>query len=106
MTRLYSDDLRARVAAAVLGGQTCRAAAALFDVSMSAAASWSARLRAEGGADAKPMSGARRAMLAGERDWLLERITSARSAATSAAISRRSASGVRRQTHSGRTSSA
>jgi len=55
MTRPYSDDLRARVAAAVVGGQTCRAAAALFGVSVSAAAKWSARLRAEGSADAKPM---------------------------------------------------
>ena len=74
MTRPYSDDLRARVAAAVMAGQTCREAAALFSVSVSAAAKWSARLRAEGSADAKPMGGARRAVLAGERDWLLERI--------------------------------
>lgn len=77
MTRPYSDDLRARVAAAVVGGQTCRAAAALFGVSVSAAAKWSARLRAEGSADAKPMGGARRAVLAGERAWLLERIAAA-----------------------------
>jgi len=74
MTRPYSDDLRARVAAAVVAGQTCRGAAALFNVSVSAAAKWSARLRAEGSAGAKPMGGARRAVLAGERDWLLERI--------------------------------
>ena len=73
MARAYPDDLRARVAAAVVGGQTCRAAAALFDVSVSAAAKWPARLRAKGSAGAKPM-GARRAVLAGERDWLLERI--------------------------------
>ena len=74
MTRPYSDDLRSRAAAAVLGGQTCRAAAARFGVSASAAAKWSARLRAEGSAGSKPMGGARRAALAGERDWLLERI--------------------------------
>lgn len=37
MTRPYPDDLRARVAAAVTAGQTCRAAAALFGVSVSAA---------------------------------------------------------------------
>ena len=66
MTRPYSDDLRARVAAAVVGGQTCRAAAALFDVSVSAVAKWSARRRAEGSAGSKPMGGARRAVLAGE----------------------------------------
>jgi len=74
MTRPYSDDLRARVAAAVVGGQTCRAASALFGVSVSAAAKWSARLRAEGSAGSKPMGGTRRAVLAGERAWLLERI--------------------------------
>ena len=74
MTRPYSDDLRARVAAAVVSGQTCRAVAALFGVSVSAAAKWSARLRAKGSADAKPMGGSRRAVLAGERDWLLERM--------------------------------
>jgi len=74
MTRPYSDDLRARVAAAVVSGQTCRTAAGLFGVSIAAAAKWSARLRAEGSAAAKPMGGARRAVLAGERAWLLERI--------------------------------
>ncbi len=42
MTRPYSGDLRARVAAAVVGGQTCLAVAALFDVSISSAAKWSA----------------------------------------------------------------
>lgn len=57
MIRPYSGDLRARVVAAVLGGQTCRAAAALFDVSVSAAAKWSARLREEGSAGAKPVGG-------------------------------------------------
>ena len=74
MTRPYSDDLRARVAAAVVGGQTCRGVATLFGVSVSAAAKWSARLRTDGSAAAKPMGGARRAVLAGERAWLLERI--------------------------------
>jgi len=77
MTRPYSDDLRARVATGVVGGQTCRAAAALFGVSVSAAAKWSARLRAEGSAAAKPMGGARRAVLVGEQAWLLERIAAA-----------------------------
>ncbi|HEY0203777.1 MAG TPA: IS630 family transposase, partial [Acetobacteraceae bacterium] len=58
-----------------MAGQTCRAAAAvLFDVSVSAAAKWSARLRAEGSAGAKPVGGARQAVLPGERGWLLERI--------------------------------
>lgn len=74
MTRPYSDDLRSRVAAAVVGGRTVRAVAALFGISASAAAKWSARLRAEGSPAARPMGGARRAVLAGERDWLLARV--------------------------------
>ena len=74
MARPYSDDLRARVAASVLGGRTCLATAALFGVSVASVAKWSRRLRLEGSAAAKPMGGARRAALAGERDWLLARI--------------------------------
>jgi transposase len=75
MTRPYSDDLRARVASSVLNGRTCVATAALFGVSVASAAKWSARLRVEGTAAAKPMGGARRAVLANEREWLLARIT-------------------------------
>jgi len=39
---------------------------------------WSQRLRATGSAAAKPMGGVRRAVLAGERDWLLARIAERR----------------------------
>lgn len=74
MTRPYSGDLRSRVAASVLGGRTCRATAELFGVSVASAAKWSRRLRVEGSAAARPMGGARRAVLTGERDWLLARI--------------------------------
>jgi transposase len=74
MTRPYSNDLRARVAASVVGGRTCLATAALFGVSVASAAKWSRRLRVEGTAAAKPMGGARRAVLASERAWLLARI--------------------------------
>lgn len=74
MTRPYSDDLRARVAASVLGGRTCVATAALFGVSVASAAKWSRRLRMDGTAAAKPMGGVRRAVLTGEREWLLARI--------------------------------
>ena len=73
----YSNDLRSRVAASVLGGRTCRETAALFNVSVSSVVKWSQRLRASGSADAKPMGGVRRAVLAGERDWLLARIAAA-----------------------------
>jgi transposase len=60
MTRPYSGNLRFRVASAVLNGQTCRQAAAVFGVSVSCAATWSKRMRETGSAAAKPMGGARR----------------------------------------------
>ena len=74
MTRPYSSDLRFRVASAVLGGQTCREVAAVFGVSVSCAAIWSKRMRETGSAAAKPMGGARRDALLGERQWLLSRM--------------------------------
>ena len=74
MTRPYSGDLRFRVASAVLNGQTCRKAAAVFAVSVSCAATWSKRMRETGSAAAKPMGGARRDALLGERQWLLSRM--------------------------------
>jgi transposase len=77
MTRPYSNDLRSRVAASVLGGRTCAATAALFGVSIASAAKWSRRLAVEGKAAAKPMGGARRAALAHDRDWLLARSAAA-----------------------------
>jgi len=77
MVRPYSDDLRSRVAASVLGGRTCKATAELFGVSIASAVKWSQRLRQTGSASAKPMGGTRRAVLAAERDWLLARIKSA-----------------------------
>ena len=74
MCRPYSDDLRARVAASVVAGRTCRASADLFGVSIASAVKWSQRLRKTGSAAAKAMGGVRRSVLAGERDWLLSRI--------------------------------
>ncbi len=77
MSKPYSDDLRARVAEAVLGGRSVRDAAALFGVSPASAAKWSKRLRTTGTAAAKPMGGTRRAVLASKREWLLGRIKEA-----------------------------
>lgn len=74
MPRPYSDDLRERVAMAVAGGMTCRTAARLFQVSPASVVKWSQRRRATGSAAAKAMGGVRRAVLAGQRSWLLERI--------------------------------
>ncbi|MDP3747519.1 MAG: IS630 family transposase, partial [Phenylobacterium sp.] len=49
-------------------------AAVRFGVGVATAVRWSHRLRTTGSAAARPMGGPRRAVLAGERDWLLARI--------------------------------
>lgn len=74
MARPYSNDLRERVAASVLGGRSCRETARLFGVSVASAVKWSQRHRATGSAAAKAMGGRRRPVLLGERDWLLTRL--------------------------------
>jgi transposase len=74
MARPYSLDLRERVAGRVAGGDSCRAVAAVFGVSVSSAVRWSQRQRQTGSAAAKPMGGRRPLVLAGEREWLLARI--------------------------------
>ncbi len=58
----------------VAGGRTCRAAAALFGVSVASVVKWSQRWRATGSAAPKPMGGWRPLLLKGEREWLLARI--------------------------------
>ena len=74
MARAYSLDLRERVVAAVTAGQSCRAVAATFKVSVSSVVKWSQRLRATGSAAARAMGGNRPYALACERDWLLRRL--------------------------------
>lgn len=75
MPRAYSNDLRERVAAAVMAGLTCRAAAGLFQVSASSAVKWSQRLRETGSAAARPAGRAQRRCLATEKEWLLARLS-------------------------------
>jgi transposase len=75
MGRAYSLDLRERVVAAVLAGESCRAVAATFKVSVASVVKWSQRFRTSGSAAAKPMGGNRPYALACERAWLLKRIT-------------------------------
>ena len=74
MARPYSQDLRDRVVSYVASGATCREAAKRFGVGVATAVRWSHRQRTTGDASARPMGGARRAVLAGERGWLLARI--------------------------------
>jgi transposase len=74
MARAYSLDLRERVVAAVLEGQTCRTAATRFGVSVASVVKWSQRYRATGSAAAKRMGGNRPYVLAGERAFVLQRL--------------------------------
>jgi transposase len=59
MARPYSLDLRERVVAAVMAGESCRAVAASFRVSVSAVVKWSQRFRKTGSAAAGRMGGYR-----------------------------------------------
>jgi transposase len=74
MARPYSQDLRDRVVGSVASGRSCRATAALFEVSVASVVKWSQRFRASGTAAAKQMGGWKQLMLLGEREWLLARI--------------------------------
>jgi transposase len=74
MVRPYSLDLRERVVAAVERGQSCRAVADTFGVSVASVVKWSQRFRATGNASAKPMGGKRPVLLAGQRAFVLDRI--------------------------------
>ena len=74
MARAYSDDLRERVAAAVLAGGSVRQVASTFGVSVASAVKWSQRLRETGSAGSRPMGGYKRRVLAGEQEWMLLRL--------------------------------
>jgi transposase len=74
MPRPYSQDLRERVVASVVGGRSCRATAKLFGVSVATVVKWSQRFLATGSAAAKAMGGHRPRRLAEKRAWLLARI--------------------------------
>src|SRR5262249_10633806 len=74
MARAYSLDLRERVVRAVARGQSCRAVASTFGVSVASVVKWSQRFRSTGSAAAFKVGGRRPFALAGERSWLLARI--------------------------------
>jgi transposase len=74
MARAYSLDLRERVVAAVAAGESCRAVATKFKVSVASVVKWSQRFRANASAAAYKVGGRRPYALAGERDWLLARL--------------------------------
>ncbi len=69
-----SSDLRERVVAAVVAGESCRSAADRFGVSVSSAVKWTQRYRATGSAGPGKMGGHRRPLLEPHRSFILERI--------------------------------
>ena len=73
--RLYSVDLRERVAAAVeRDGMSRHKAAAHFGVAVSTAVGWLARFRRTGSVAPGQMGGHKARKISGEhRDWLIER---------------------------------
>jgi transposase len=75
MARAYSLDLRERVVTSVARGHSCRSVASTFGVSVASVVKWSQRYRATGSAAAHRVGGRRPYALAGERDWLLARLT-------------------------------
>ena len=74
MVRPYSIDLRERVVAAVADGDTCRAVAAQFGVSVASVVKWSQRFRATGSVAPGKMGGHVRPKLEPHRAFLAERI--------------------------------
>jgi transposase len=74
MTGPLSNDLRKRVVAAVLGGESCRSAASRFGVSVSSAVKWSQRYRRTGSVAPGQMGGHRKRVLEPHRAFILERI--------------------------------
>ena len=74
MVRALSNDLRERVVAAVVGGESCRAVAARFGVAVSSAVKWSQRYRATGSVAPQRMGGHRKRRLEPYRAFILERI--------------------------------
>ena len=74
MVKPYSEDLRWRVVGRVGSGDTVRAVATMFDVSVASVVRWSQRFRATGGVAAKPMGSQLARLLADERGWLLARL--------------------------------
>jgi transposase len=74
MPEAYSLDLRERVARFVEGGRSCRAAAALFSVSVAFVVRLMKSFRATGRFAPKPSGGRRHAKLDPHRTFLLGRI--------------------------------
>ena len=75
MTRALSTDLRERVVAAVIGGESCRAVASRFGVAVSSVVKWSQRYRATGSVAPGKVGGHRKPILEPHRAFIRERIS-------------------------------
>jgi len=74
MTRPLSNDLRERVVAAVLAGESSRSVAARFGVAVSSVVKWSQRHRATGSVAPSKMGGHRKPVLEPHRAFILDRL--------------------------------
>ena len=74
MTRPYSNDLRERVVAAVLQGESVRSVAARFGVAVSTVVKWHQRYRASGSVAPGKVGGHRRRVLEPHRVFIVERL--------------------------------
>ena len=74
MTRPYSNDLRERVVAALVAGESCRPVAKRFGVAVSTVVKWHQRYRVTGSVAPGKVGGHRRPLLAAHRDFIVERI--------------------------------
>jgi transposase len=74
MTRPLSNDLRERVVAAVLAGESSRKVASRFGVAVSSVVKWSQRHRATGSVAPGKMGGHRKRVLEPHRAFIVERV--------------------------------
>ena len=74
MAKPYSDDLRARVANAILAGESCRAIAGRFAIAPSTVVKWSKRLRETGSVAPAKFGGHRKCTLESHRAFILRQI--------------------------------
>jgi transposase len=74
MPQPLSNDLRERVVAAVLAGESCRSVAARFEVAVSSVVKWSQRFRATGSVAPGKMGGHRKRVLEPHRAFIAERL--------------------------------
>jgi transposase len=74
MTRPLSNDLRERVVAAVAAGESCRAVAARFEVSVASVVKWSQRHRRTGSVAPGKIGGHCKPVLEPHRAFIVERL--------------------------------